>query len=63
MLHSCAARGCKTLTLSTYCVEHELVLRLERQQARDRNAAMAPEPRGAKMGSSPDSRREEPAAT
>lgn len=27
MLHGCAFPGCTTLTLSTYCVEHELLIR------------------------------------
>jgi hypothetical protein len=29
MLHGCAFRGCQTLTLSTYCYEHELSSRAE----------------------------------
>jgi hypothetical protein len=39
MLHGCAFPGCTTLTLSTYCVEHELLVRAakesERAQAAD----------------------------
>lgn len=29
MLHGCAVPGCDTLTLSTYCLEHELLIRAE----------------------------------
>ena len=39
MLHGCAFPGCSTFTLSTYCVEHELLVRAvkesERTQATD----------------------------
>jgi hypothetical protein len=39
MLHGCAFPGCSTFTLSTYCVEHELLVRAvkesERAQATD----------------------------
>jgi len=61
MLHSCAARGCKTLTLSTYCVDHELLRRLELQLERE-GPVTAEQPPTLKMGGSPDRRREEPAA-
>jgi hypothetical protein len=43
MLHGCAFPGCSTFTLSTYCVEHELLVRAvkesERAQATDLTAA------------------------
>jgi len=29
MLHGCAYEGCETFTLSTYCFEHESVIRAE----------------------------------
>jgi hypothetical protein len=29
MLHGCSFPGCDTLTLSTYCYEHELLVRAE----------------------------------
>ena len=42
MLHGCAFPGCSTFTLSTYCVEHELLVRAvkesERAQATDLTA-------------------------
>jgi hypothetical protein len=31
MLHGCAFRGCETFTLGTYCLEHELAFRAERE--------------------------------
>jgi hypothetical protein len=62
MLHSCAARGCKTRTLSTYCVDHELLRRLELQLEREGAVAAAQAP-PLKMGGVTDRRREEPAAT
>ena len=43
MLHGCAFPGCSTFTLSTYCVEHELLVRAlkesERANAADAAAA------------------------
>ncbi len=43
MLHGCAFPGCSTFTLSTYCVEHELLVRAvkesERAHATDLTAA------------------------
>ena len=42
MLHSCSFAGCDTRTLSTYCLEHEVVVRakmlaerMEAAEARD----------------------------
>jgi hypothetical protein len=42
MLHSCSFEGCDTRTLSTYCLEHEVVVRakmlaerMEAVEARD----------------------------
>ena len=34
MLHGCAFPGCATLTLSTYCVEHELLIRAVKETER-----------------------------
>jgi hypothetical protein len=36
MLHGCAFPGCTTLTLSTYCVEHELLVRAAKESERTR---------------------------
>ena len=45
MLHGCAFPGCSTLTLSAYCVEHELLIRAvkesERQHEHESAAAAA----------------------
>jgi hypothetical protein len=34
MLHGCAFPGCTTFTLSTYCVEHELLVRALKEAER-----------------------------
>jgi hypothetical protein len=34
MLHGCAFQGCSTFTLSTYCVEHELLVRAAKESER-----------------------------
>lgn len=34
MLHRCAFHGCSTFTLSTYCVEHELLVRAAKESER-----------------------------
>ncbi|HZT93726.1 MAG TPA: hypothetical protein VE985_04525 [Gaiellaceae bacterium] len=39
MLHGCAFPACETLTLSTYCFEHELVIRAELEAERTQLAA------------------------
>lgn len=39
MLHGCAFAGCETFTLSTYCFEHERVVRAEVEDERARLAA------------------------
>jgi hypothetical protein len=50
MLHSCSLPSCETLTLSTYCFEHERVIRAradaERAQVADRDQAIARESAG-----------------
>jgi len=45
MLHGCAFPGCSTFTLSTYCVEHELLVRAikESERAHSADAALAAE--------------------
>lgn len=40
MLHGCSFPGCETLTLSAYCLEHELFIRAELEAER---AAEGPE--------------------
>jgi len=39
MLHGCAFPGCSTFTLSTYCVEHELLVRAVKESERGHVAA------------------------
>ncbi|HZT52765.1 MAG TPA: hypothetical protein VE995_00110 [Gaiellaceae bacterium] len=39
MLHGCAFPGCTTFTLSTYCVEHELLVRALKEAERSQMAA------------------------
>jgi len=39
MLHGCAFPGCSTFTLSTYCVEHELLVRALKESERAHVAA------------------------
>jgi hypothetical protein len=47
MLHSCSFPGCDTRTLSTYCWEHELLIRneieAERENATNRERPVARE--------------------
>jgi hypothetical protein len=38
MLHGCAFPGCSTFTLSTYCVEHELLVRALKEAERAHHA-------------------------
>jgi hypothetical protein len=39
MLHGCAAPGCETFTLGTYCFDHELSMRAELEAERAQRAA------------------------
>jgi hypothetical protein len=62
MLHGCAFPGCTTLTLSTYCVEHELLVRAVKESERthvpdggehEPHAALEPAPGGAAQEPAP----------
>ena len=44
MLHSCSFAGCDTRTLSTYCLEHEVVLRAKALAERVQAAEAVDEP-------------------
>jgi hypothetical protein len=44
MLHGCAFPDCSTFTLSTYCVEHELLVRALKESERASHAASLVEP-------------------
>lgn len=52
MLHGCAFPGCTTLTLSTYCVEHELLARATKESERSR--AGDPDDADEPLSASPD---------
>jgi hypothetical protein len=39
MLHGCGFPGCSTFTLSTYCVEHELLVRAVKESERTHSLA------------------------
>jgi hypothetical protein len=41
MLHGCAFPGCSTFTLSTYCVEHELLARALKESERSQATSLA----------------------
>jgi hypothetical protein len=41
MLHGCAFPGCSTFTLSTYCIEHELMARALKESERAAHASPA----------------------
>jgi hypothetical protein len=41
MLHGCAFPGCSTFTLSTYCVEHELLVRAVKESERAHHSETA----------------------
>ena len=41
MLHGCAFPGCSTFTLSTYCVEHELLTRALKESERSQAPSLA----------------------
>lgn len=54
MLHGCAFPGCTTLTLSTYCVEHELFVRALRESELARAVASDPGAADAELDASRD---------
>jgi hypothetical protein len=44
MLHGCAVTGCGTLTLSTYCFEHEMSVRAEIESERAKHVGRGEPP-------------------
>jgi hypothetical protein len=52
MLHGCAFSGCETFTLSTYCFEHEQLIRSELEAERTRLAGRD-EPAGRELAGLP----------
>ncbi|HZT86136.1 MAG TPA: hypothetical protein VE984_12085 [Gaiellaceae bacterium] len=61
MLHGCAFPGCSTFTLSTYCVEHELVVRAVKESERAHTVATLDEPLTAELQTARTEAVEEPA--
>jgi hypothetical protein len=62
MLHGCAFPGCSTFTLSTYCVEHELLVRALKESERTSHAASLGEPaEDAPLTAAQESERQQPA--
>ncbi len=51
MLHGCAFPGCSTFTLSTYCVEHELLVRALKESERAHAISAVDEPLTAELES------------
>jgi hypothetical protein len=49
MLHGCAFPGCSTFTLSTYCVEHELLVRAVKESERANTISPLDEPLTAEL--------------
>ena len=52
MLHSCSFAGCDTRTLSTYCLEHEVVVRAKMLAERMEAAEARDEPLTAELAES-----------
>ena len=61
MLHGCAFPGCSTFTLSTYCVEHELLVRAVKESERTHTLSPVDEPLTAELESSGTDLAQEPA--
>jgi hypothetical protein len=62
MLHGCAFPGCSTFTLSTYCVEHELLVRALKESERAHGASLVDHPEDAPLSAETASEAQEPAA-
>jgi hypothetical protein len=60
MLHGCAFSGCSTFTLSTYCVEHELLVRALKES--ERSHAGCPDDATAPLSADPAGEAQQPAA-
>jgi hypothetical protein len=54
MLHGCAFPGCSTFTLSTYCVEHELLVRAHKESERTHSFSALDEPLTAELETGTD---------
>jgi hypothetical protein len=61
MLHGCAFPGCSTFTLSTYCVEHELLVRAVKESERAHTVSSLDEPLTAELETAASDSVQEPA--
>jgi hypothetical protein len=62
MLHGCGFPGCSTFTLSTYCVEHELLVRAVKESERTHGALGDDRPEDAPMTAATQHEAQQPAA-
>jgi hypothetical protein len=62
MLHGCAFEGCSTFTLSTYCVEHELLVRALKESERAQRPLLDEDIEDAAMSADPAGATQQPAA-
>jgi hypothetical protein len=61
MLHGCAFPGCSTFTLSTYCVEHELLVRALKESERAHHASLGEHVEDAALTADPAGATQQPA--
>jgi len=61
MLHGCAFSGCSTFTLSTYCVEHELLVRAMKESERTHGASSVERAEDAALSADPAGEAQAPA--
>jgi hypothetical protein len=61
MLHGCAFPGCSTFTLSTYCVEHELLARALKESERTQSFSPLDDPLTAELETAGSDTAHEPA--
>jgi len=62
MLHGCGFPGCSTFTLSTYCVEHELLVRALKESERIHAATLDEQAADAPLSAAAENQAQEPAA-
>jgi hypothetical protein len=61
MLHGCAFEGCSTFTLSTYCVEHELLVRAVKESERGHASPLVGHAEDAPLSADPAGEAQAPA--
>jgi hypothetical protein len=61
MLHGCAFPRCSTFTLSTYCVEHELLVRALKESERTHAVSVDEHVEDAPLTADPATEAQEPA--